>query len=30
MSLPRVSGTARLLTDPKKALTKTGNPMVVA
>lgn len=27
MSLPRVTGTARLLTDPKKALTKTDKPM---
>lgn len=30
MSLPRITGTARLLTDPKKALTKTGNPMATA
>lgn len=27
MSLPRVTGTAKLLTDPKKALTKGGKPM---
>lgn len=27
MSLPKVTGTAKLLTDPKKALTKTGKPM---
>ncbi len=27
MSLPQLTGTARLLTDPRKALTKTGKPM---
>lgn len=27
MSLPTLTGTAKLLTDPKKALTRTGNPM---
>ncbi len=27
MSLPTLTGTAKLLTDPRKALTKTGKPM---
>jgi single-stranded DNA-binding protein len=27
VTLPAISGTAQLLTDPKKALTKTGKPM---
>lgn len=27
MSLPTITGTARLLTDPRKALTKTDKPM---
>lgn len=30
MSLPTVSGTAQLLTEPKKALTKTNKPMATA
>ncbi|MER7280369.1 hypothetical protein ABT369_38630 [Dactylosporangium sp. NPDC000244] len=30
MSLPTISGTAQLLTDPKKALTKTNKPMATA
>lgn len=30
MSLPTISGTAQLLTDPRKALTKTGKPMATA
>lgn len=30
MSLPTLSGTAQLLTDPKKALTRTNKPMATA
>lgn len=30
MSLPTLTGTAELLTDPKKALTKTNKPMATA
>jgi single-stranded DNA-binding protein len=30
LSLPTISGTAQLLTDPKKALTKTNKPMATA
>jgi single-stranded DNA-binding protein len=30
MSLPTISGTAQLLTDPKEALTKTNKPMATA